>query len=197
MRSCSWNLPTSTSRRCCKRHLVARPVENILTGRSLLATHVQDFHTPSLCWMLMTTVCRMLQALGITNPTLDAKTKERRLWLFWILSSLDISLALIFGRPPTFHRAMREKLPIPETRQLLGWQPHMHTSGGDAGRTSLFGAHFMRQLYVVSNLVAEIWSCLYDSPATHRPIETVKESLDSWYKDASKVFNLSLQACTM
>ena len=140
--------------------------------------------------MLLTTACRMLQALGITHRTLDAETKQRRLWMFWILSSLDISLALIFGRPPTFHRAMREKLPIPQTRQLLGWQPHLHTSGLDAGRTSLFGAHFMHQLYVVSNIMAEIWSCLYDSSSTHRPIEAVKEALDSWYKEALKVWNL-------
>jgi hypothetical protein len=167
----------------------------MLTRRSLLAVHVQDFHTPSLCWMLMTTACRMLQALGITNRTLDAKTRERRLWLFWSMSSIDVSLALIFGRPPTFHRAMREKLPMLETRQLLFYQPHLNTSGVEAGRTSLFGAHFMHQLYIVSNVMAEIWSCLYDSPNTHRPIEAVKESLDSWYKEASKVLNLFLPAC--
>lgn len=154
---------------------------------SLLAVHVQDFHTPSLCWMLMTTACRMLQALGITNRALDAKTKEKRLWLFWILSSLDISLALIFGRPPTFHRAMREKLPIPDIRQLLGWQPHLQSSEIGSGRTSLFGAHFMHQLYVMSNIMAEIWSCLYDSASTHRPVEAVKASLDSWYEETSKV----------
>lgn len=55
----------------------------------------------------------------------------------------------------------------------------------------------MHQLYVVSNIMAEIWSCLYDSPSTHRPIEVVKESLDSWYKDASKVLNLFHPACML
>ena len=146
--------------------------------------HVQDFHTPSLCWMLHTTACRMLQALGVTNRSLDPQTRERRLLLFWTLSSIDISLALIFGRPPTFHRAMRDRLPVPETRQLLSYQPHIDAG---SGRTSLFGAHFMHRLYLVSNIMAEIWSCLYDSPSTHRPIEAVKDSLDVWYQDTSKV----------
>lgn len=149
--------------------------------------HVQDFHTPSLCWMLLTTACRMLQALGISGRNLDEKTMQQRLWLFWVLSSLDISLALMFGRPPTFHRAMREKYPIPAVNQLLGWQPHLNSSQSGAERTSLFGAHFMHHLYGVSTIVAEIWNCLYDSPSTHRPIEAVKESLDSWYANTIKV----------
>lgn len=183
MPSSYWSLLISTSRLYCTE-MVPRASTRVLTGSSLLATHVQDFHTPSLCWMLLTTACRMLQAMGVSNRSFDQKTKERRLWLFWGLNAVDMSLALIFGRPPSFHRAMREKLPVLSFHQLKGYQPHIQSNDG---RTSLFGAHFMHQLYKFNGTMAEIWSCLYDSPDTHRPIEVVKESLDSWYQETSKV----------
>ena len=154
---------------------------------SLLAMHVQDFHTPSLCWMLFSTACRMLQALGITGRSISKETADWRRWLFWVLNSLDLSLALIFGRPPVFHRAMRERMPAPSVNQLLGWQPHLNDAESAGGRSSLFGAHFMHHMYAVGNIVADIWNFLYDHPSTHRPIEAIKGSLDSWYNDASKV----------
>ena len=161
---------------------------HMLTTFSVLAMHVQDFHTPGLCWMLLSTACRMLQALGITGRSLDQKTRERRLWLFWGLSSLDISLAIMFGRPPTFHKGMRERLPILEVHHLVGYQPHLDPSNLNAARrTSLFGAHFMHHIWRIGNILAEIWNCLYDSPSTHRPIEAIKTSLDSWYKETLKV----------
>jgi hypothetical protein len=154
---------------------------------SLLAMHVQDFHTPSLCWMLVTTACRMLQALGITGRSMSKETSDRRRWLFWVLNSLDLSLALIFGRPRTFHRAMRERLGAPSVNQLLGWQPHLADTASGGSRSSLFGAHFMHQMYAAGGILADIWNLLYDHPSTHRPVEAIKGSLDSWYANASKV----------
>ncbi len=105
--------------------LFLEPSEANIQALTLLACHVEEFTTPSLCWMLATTACRMLQALGVNNRRLDSQTRERRIMMFWHLNLLDKGLALIFGRPPTFHRAMAREIPLPTLGQLLPSRAHI------------------------------------------------------------------------
>ena len=44
--------------------LFLEPSEPNIQALALLATHVEEFTSPSLCWMLIANACRMLQALG-------------------------------------------------------------------------------------------------------------------------------------
>ena len=163
--------------------LLLEPSEPNIQALILLACHVEDFTTPSLCWMLATNACRMLQALGVTNRSLDSRTRERRVRVFWHLNLLDKGLALIFGRPPTFHPAMTKEIPLPTLDQLLPFQPH--TSAGSPG---VFGAHFMHQKFSLSRIIGDIWKCLYDGDTPDdRAIAVASADLESWYHEAQKV----------
>ncbi len=84
--------------------LLLEPSVTSIQALVIMACHAEEFMTPSLCWSLITKACIMLQALGITHWRLDAPTRERRILVFWRLNIMDKALALILGRPPTFHR---------------------------------------------------------------------------------------------
>ena len=164
--------------------LLLEPSEVNIQALVLLACHVEEFTTPSLCWMLTTNACRMLQALGINNRRIDSETRERRTLLFWHLNLLDKGLALIFGRPPTFHPAMAKELALPTLGQLLQFQPHISSSE----RTALFGAHYIYQMMALSRLMTDIWDCLYgDVLSDEHKIESVIQDLDSWQRQAQQV----------
>jgi hypothetical protein len=115
--------------------LLLEPSEPNIQALIVLAVDVAEFTKPSLCWMLVTTACRMLLALGVNHRRLDSQTRERRIVMFWHLNIVDIGLALIFGRPPTFHRGMARQVPLPTLEQLLPFQPHRTATGAPA----LFG----------------------------------------------------------
>lgn len=115
--------------------LLLEPSEPNIQALIMLAIDVEEFTKPSLCWMLVTNACRMLLALGVSHRHFDSGTRERRVMMFWHLNIVDIGLALIFGRTPTFHRGMVRKIPLPTLDQLLAIQPHL-TSAGAPG---LFG----------------------------------------------------------
>ena len=116
--------------------LLLEPSEPNIQALIVLAVDVEEFTKPSLCWMLVTNACRMLQALGVNHRRFDPQTRERRVIMFWHLNLVDIGLALIFGRPPTFHRGMAREIPLPTLDQLLPFQPHLTATGAPA----VFGA---------------------------------------------------------
>lgn len=164
--------------------LLLEPSEPNIQALILLACHVEEFTTPSLCWMLVTNACRMLQALGVSHRRFDSRTRERRLMIFWHLNILDKGLALSFGRPPTFHRAMAREIALPTLDQLLPFQPHRTSTGTPA----LFGAHFMHQMLLLSRVMADVWHCLYEETAPNkRSIELASEYLELWYHQAHRV----------
>lgn len=165
--------------------LLLEPSEINIQALTLLASHVEEFTTPSLSWMLMTNACRMLQALGVNHRRLDAKTRERRTMMFWHLNLVDKGLALSLGRPPTFHRAMAREIPLPTLEQLLPFHPHRNPS---TNIPSLFGAHLLQQVFKSTRMQADIWYCLYeDTELSERSIALVAEDLDAWYFQAMRV----------
>ena len=164
--------------------LFLEPSEANIQALTMLACRVEEFTTPSLCWMLATNACRMLQALGINHRRLDSRTRERRVMMFWHLNLLDKGLALIFGRPPTFHRAMSRDIGLPTLDQLLPCQ----AQDASAGAPGLFGTHHFHQRLLLTRIMADIWNHLYeDAVPDHRKIEGASEDLESWYRLAREV----------
>ena len=164
--------------------LFLEPSEPNIQALVLLACHVEEFTTPSLCWMLTANACRMLQALGISHRRTDPRTRERRILIFWHLNLLDKGLALIFGRSPTFHRGMARDIALPTLEQLLTFQPHVTSPGVP----SLFGAHYIHQMMLLSRVMADIWNYLYEeSLPNDRSMQSVTEDLESWYRQALAV----------
>ncbi len=171
--------------------LLLQPSELNIQALILLACHVQDFHTPSLCWMVSTTAFRMLQALGTSGLNMDIEIKHRRCELFWFLNALDKSLSLIFGRPPVFHRVMCEEIPMPSMQRLSSFQPHIKSSSQGTMTSksppSLFGAHLLHQMHLASKVTAEIWYYLYDKHSKNSTLEEIRTRLKAWYEDTCKV----------
>ena len=168
--------------------LLLEPSDLKIGALILLAVHVEEFTTPSLCWMLVTNACRMLQALGITNRRLDPPSRQRRNLLFWNLNILDKSMALVFCRPPTFSQAITREMTLPTMSQLLSFQPHRSSRDVPA----LFGAHYMYHMYLLSRVMGDAWYCLYEQDHDIRSINAVRESLDSWHGRATEVMLVSL-----
>ena len=115
--------------------LLLEPSEPNIQALIVLAVDVEEFTKPLLCWMLVSNACRMLQTLGVSHRRFDSRTRERRVIMFWHLNLVDVALALIFDRPPTFHRGMARENPLPTLDQLLPFQPHLTSAGAPA----LFG----------------------------------------------------------
>lgn len=161
--------------------LLLEPNASSIQALVILACHVEELMTPSLCWALITKACVMLQALGITHWRLDDPTRERRTMLFWRLNVMDKALALILCRPPTFHRELTTGIALPTLDQLLPSQPYYPSSGAPM----LFDAHYTHQMHLLSLVMADVWRCLYgqDSDDVH----AIKENLESWHRQATEV----------
>jgi len=201
--------------------LLLEPSEPNIQALIVLAVDVEEFTKPSLCWMLVTNACRMLQALGVSHRRFDSQTRERRVIMFWHLNLVDIGLALIFGRPPTFHRGMAREIPLPTLDQLLPFQPHLASTGAPAvfgARKSAFeqkaisgipdvrddlkqqtktdmSSDYIHQMFLLSRIMADIWNCLHEETTPNdRRIESTSEDLKSWYRQAQRVHNYSRKA---
>lgn len=173
--------------------LLLEPSESNIQALTLLASHVEEFTTPSLSWMLMANACRMLQSLGVIHRRLDAKTRERRIMMFWHLNLVDKGLSLSLGRPPVLHRAMARDVPLPTLEQLLPFKPHRRNASTDA--PSLFGAHLLHQIFQSTRIQADIWYCLYeDTQLSDRSIASVCEDLDAWYRQAKLILEAAASA---
>lgn len=169
--------------------LLLEPSEPNIQALALLATHVEEFTSPSLCWMLIANACRMLQALGINLRHLSPETRQRRNMTFWYLNLVDKGLSIIFGRPPTFHRAMAKDVPLPTVAQLLPYNPHSEAHTGSGTRPgSLFGAHYIHQIMLLSHVIGDIWSCVYENATRDEDaIQSVRRDLEAWHNAAKPV----------
>jgi len=169
--------------------LLLEPSEPNIQALALLATHVEEFTSPSLCWMLIANACRMLQALGINLRHLSPETRQRRTMTFWYLNLVDKGLSIIFGRPPTFHRAMAKDVALPTVSQLLPFQPHNEPRPETGSRPgSLFGAHYIHQIMKLSYIIGEIWSAVYENTSRDEDaLRQVKLELEEWYSVAKVV----------
>lgn len=169
--------------------LFLEPSEPNIQALALLATHVEEFTSPSLCWMLVANACRMLQALGINLRHLYLETRQRRTMTFWYLNLVDKGLSIIFGRPPTFHHARSKDIGLPTVAQLLPYQPHNHTRVDNASRPgSLFGAQYIHQIMLLSHIIGDIWSAVYENASRDEyALQSVKRDLEGWYSVAKPV----------
>ncbi|KAG2174738.1 hypothetical protein INT43_005796 [Umbelopsis isabellina] len=164
--------------------VLLEPSETNIRAVVLVLSHASEFAGPSLCWMLATNACRMLQALGINQRHLDRETRERRLTSFWHLNLLDKGLAIIFGRTPTFHREMVREIGLPKLEQIQAARSHL-TSVDTPG---LFGTHYLYQKILLSHLMDDIWHCLYgEAKPNDHIIEVTNKDLQSWHELARKV----------
>jgi hypothetical protein len=169
--------------------LLLEPSEPNIQALALLATHVEEFTSPSLCWMLIANACRMLQALGINLRHLSPETRQRRTMTFWYLNLVDKGLSIIFGRPPTFHRAMAKDIALPAVAQLLPFQPHNEARPETGSRPgSLFGAHYIHQIMLLSHIIGDIWSAVYENASRDdNALQSVKRDLEEWHSVAKIV----------
>lgn len=174
--------------------LFLEPSEPNIQALAILATHVEEFTSPSLCWMLIANACRMLQALGINLRHLSPETRQRRIMTFWYLNLVDKGLSIIFGRPPTLHRAMSKDFALPTVAQLLPYQPHNEARPENASRPgSLFGAHYIHQIMLLSHIIGDIWSAVYENASRDEyALQSVKRDLEEWYSVAKPVRRLSV-----
>jgi Fungal specific transcription factor domain len=164
--------------------VLLEPSETNIHAIVLVLSQASEFAGPSLCWMLATNACRMLQALGVNQRYLDRETRERRLISFWHLNLLDKGLAIIFGRTPTFHREMVREIGLPKLEQIQSARSRL-TSADAPG---LFGAHYMYQKILLSHLMDDIWQCLYgEAKPNDHSIEAANKDLLSWHEQARKV----------
>lgn len=172
--------------------ILLEPSEPNIQALAILATHVEEFTSPSLCWMLIANACRMLQALGVNLRHLSPETRQRRNMTFWYLNLVDKGLSIIFGRPPTFHRAMSKDVPLPTIAQLLPYQPHNVAPPENGSRPgSLFGAHYIHQIMLLSHIIGDIWICVFENATRDESaIRSVKRDLDNWYSVAKVVSNM-------
>ncbi|KAH0841629.1 hypothetical protein FOPE_06700 [Fonsecaea pedrosoi] len=154
------------------------PSEVNIQALLLLALDVEEFTTPTLCWMMVTNACRMLQALGVNHRRFDSPTRDRRVMMFWHLYLVDIGLALIFGRSPAFHRGMPMGIPVPTVKRIFSSQQDTDPSDTPA----LFGVHYINRMFLLSLIMGDIWYYLHEDPMPdYTNIESTSESLESWY----------------
>ncbi|KAI1340154.1 hypothetical protein F5Y15DRAFT_49996 [Xylariaceae sp. FL0016] len=173
--------------------LLLQPSELHIQALLLLAVHVDAFHTPSLCWMVSTTAFRMMQALGINTPGLNAETKRHRSNLFWFMNMMDKGLALVFGRPPIFTQTMCAAVPMPSIIQLQSFQPHMHdATHGESAFRSLFGAHFLYRAFLQTQIIAEVWDQVFGDATGHTPRIVVRKRLDTWFDETMTILKSTL-----
>ncbi|KAG6144105.1 hypothetical protein E4U38_003076 [Claviceps purpurea] len=161
--------------------LLIEPSPARIQALIILATYVEEFMTPCVCWSLITKACTMLQALGIVHWRLDTATSDVRAMLFWRLNMLDKALALILCRAPAFHREMASQIAMPTLNRLMQCRPKRTKDYPPA----LFEAHYLHQMHLVSCIVADVWHALYGQDT--EKVQEVKERLEAWYRQAKEV----------
>ena len=158
--------------------LLIEPREHNVQALLLLACRVQDFHQPSLCWMLASNACRMLQHL-IMDTESPAGTRTA---LFWCADDIDKTLALIFGRAPNFPRSIYERMPVPSVNELMSFHPHTRNTGG------LFGAHLVHQMFLCCRIQADVWHCVFErAPAQSRT--QLRQTVEMWHQETQRLLN--------
>lgn len=178
-----WNLRLALD----DANLLLEPTDLNIEALLLLALHIQELATPSLTWMFASTAARMLQFVGVYHRSLDEKTRDHRLLMFWTLNTMDKILAVIFGKPPSLHRSMSTNVPSIPIQKMLAFQPTGPVAipvGNTAPFQSMFGAHSMDQFHRSSVLYSDIWSCIYEDSSNVSRIQT---RLDEWHEQCTSV----------
>jgi hypothetical protein len=128
----------------------------------------------------------MLQAIGVHHRRLDPETRARRALMFWHLNLLDKGLALVFGQPPTFHRAMATEIALPTLNQLLVFQPHRISA--TSVTPGVFGAHFLHQMFLLTRVNADVCHCIHQEAAPNDiRIESARGEVETNYRQAREV----------
>ena len=166
----------------------------------LLATHVQDFATPSLCWMLVSTACRMLQAMGLDRDFKGHQVDSQRQLLFWSVHTMDKSLALISRKPPVLYTVTTDTAVMPSMEALLAHSPHESSDPGSPDlhkrRESPFGARYLYQSFLMADVMYKIWQTISAPHRDESSISRVQHKLWEWYKQTDKVKTV-LSRCSM
>jgi len=171
-----WNLRLAID----DARLLLEPSDLNIQALMILAFHVQEVTTPSLSWMVFSTICRMLQALGIDLRNLEPEVRERRIMLFWTFNAIDKNLAVIFGRPPALHNSTGANVPTLPVHKLMAYRPHQVGKDGTPNSfQSTYGAHFLYFLHRSSEVLTEIWSCLFEDSSK---FDSAREKLDEWHQ---------------
>lgn len=161
--------------------LLLEPNMTSILALVIMTSYAEEYMTPSICWALVSRACTMLQALGITHWGLDSEARQRRKMLFWRLNLMDKSLAIVLGRPPTFHREMAKEIALPTLNQLLPCRPRQ--SSNDTA--TVFIAHYKNQMHLLSCVMGDAWYRLNGQGSGDT--EAVKEDLETWYRQAKEV----------
>lgn len=154
----------------------------------VLATRVEEFMTPSVCWMLISKACATMGAIGQTRRNHESSDQQKsHAVLFWQLNLLDKSLALSLMKPPTIHKEAMKAIPMPSLDQLVLAQQRPNES-------RVFDAHYMHQLYLLSEIMGEA-SHLLSTQARrgfdHEAVSSNMDRLDEWYSRATEVSTAS------
>ncbi|OQO11643.1 hypothetical protein B0A48_03370 [Cryoendolithus antarcticus] len=178
--------------------VLLEPSEVNIQALILVASHVEEFTTPSLCWLLVSNACRMLQALGVDFRNMTPENRHRRRMMFWHLNVIDKGLSMIFGRPPTLHGAMARSVGLPALADLMPSTPgHSSTGGGQGAPGALFGAHFFHQVMQLSTIMGKVWSTVYDHDGDSPDEQSVvkaREDLVAWHDRAQTILRAAAVA---
>lgn len=158
--------------------VLLEPNEANIQALVLVLSQASEVVGPSLSWMLATSACRMMQALGVNRRYLNEQAFEQRRESFWHLNLLDKGLAIIFGRTPTFHRAMVREIGLPKLGQIQPFRTH----ASSLGAPGVFGAHYMYQKILLSYLMNAVWHCIHGETRPNE--ESLRKScndLDAWH----------------
>jgi hypothetical protein len=165
-------------------------MENI-QALTILATHGEDYASPNLSWMLLGHACRQAEALGLHFPSsqLSESDQQHRLCIFWLLSVMDKSCSLAFGRPAFLPIASYQNVPVPDYKSLAKFQPHnraIFAKRQTCPRASNFGPRFLSRSFELTRLMGCIQSLLAtgESPLTK---EEIRSKLHSWHLETDHV----------
>lgn len=158
---------------------------------AILATHGEDYASPNLSWMLLGHACRQAEALGLHFPSsqLSESDQQHRLCLFWLLSMMDKSCSLAFGRPAFLPTASYQNVPVPDYKFLTKFQPHnraVFAKQQTCPGTSNFGPRFLSRSFELTSLMGCIQSLLAtgESPLTK---EEIRSQLHVWHLETDHV----------
>lgn len=168
--------------------ILLEPSEFNIRAILMVLSEAVTVTTPTMCWMLASTACRMFSSLGsnLTRSSASAGGDQKRRTLFWHLNLMDKAFAIIFRKSPTFNRKMVREIGLPTIQDFLPAIGDGHSRTNDP--IGVFTARYIYQKVQLSYLMHDIWTYLYDedSPDESR-FEALLGDLDAWHDETRKV----------
>lgn len=149
----------------------------------LVVKYLDDVLSLSMCGILINKACSMLEAVGIVHHRRGSTDQEQRVLLFWELNALDKALSLALCRPPIFHDDHSLFHEMPKLDRLM-------PSSTNEPYPRLFEAHFTFHLFRLSQVMADVRSCVHGGRDVD--IETytaAREAVENWFKKANEVIS--------